>query len=130
MNDSRIPITRSFFKGISSRLLGVRVNRSSKQVTGNNEMGWLRSSSIIHTSLRGQQKIQWYLKEQLSNKDWSFTGLNKVSRLAEKTNHIHGCFEINSMFRTAVHFFLKTWFWVIQDQMIWNNLKEDTNYFE
>ena len=86
MNDSRIPITRSFFKGISSRLLGVRVNRSSNQVTGNNEMGWLRSrpflsSKISHLQSEAKSEVIFYYdadKTHIHNKGFALSLVLKV----------------------------------------------------
>ena len=61
------------------------------------------NAGIMH---QGQQEIKIdILKKELSDKDWLILrdGHWTWFGVTKKTKNWHGCFEINSMFRTSVH---------------------------
>ena len=90
----------------------------------------------------GEGDIDWYFEKGVkqqnliniigmdTEKNWSY---KKV-----KTKNSHGCFEMNSKFRTSLHCFfflsishtLKTWFELSRVKLYRNDLKGNKNYFE
>ena len=101
---------------------------SWKQITENKEMGWGSSASTMQSLLQGQQeiyKIMIFWKRNKATKLDHYTGLDIVFKVDWKERYNrqriqdwHRCFEINSMYWTAIDVFfffsichaLKTWF--------------------